>query len=280
MRLIHTLLVLPPLLGVALSALPMDDVIDQWDPRFIARSGDGYVFGPVIAETKNEAVLSRDAQTDSQHQIKVEALLVSPPKLDTVCVEQEQTVVSARNAKKQSVLQSSRGRPKSDDTRVKFQAFQDGVAYTEIPKTELKEHPAKLDAMDIRCRTVVATAREEVMLKAIVQEREEDVGHGVSVRISSMKISRKLKCDIMLEYTRPAGFGAAFVEEIHAVGANGKDLGGGRWAGDAAVFAARGKHDFEFQLKDGQDIESLRLVLCTRYEAREQRFTVKHIWDQ
>ncbi len=217
----------------------------------------------------------------NEYTVEFKSLIGLPSKLDLVCVTDELKIASAIDDKKKSLmptrsLRRSSSRSSNDD----FNAFHGGSADSELKAAELAANPYRVKEMVISATAILARKRAEVIIDATVEEDFDAIGHSMRVRLSSMKIDRSRVAEISLDYKRPKGRIAPFLEAVYALDANGNELGGGRWSKGMGIFSDSMQFKGEFAIARTANIDKFKLIILTEYEIYPLEFTIKDVFQQ
>ncbi len=234
-----------------------------------------------ILECSSGSKLDFGTKKERAYTIGFEGMLQSPSDLDIVCVSEEFHAKRANIAGGESKLEIKRAsrRSSSPEDDVKYNAVFANNANTKMRTTNLTANPFTITELLVKGRIVVATSRAEHEISAIVEEDLIDVGHGIKLRLSAMRIGAKRDADITINYTRAEGSTMAFLESVEVIDDRGKIVGGGRWAKSLRIFASRGTFKAKFNLDEGASVAKLKCVFVTEYEVRPVEFTIDGIFQ-
>lgn len=242
-------------------------------PPFKNEAGYTLVWGKV----KTTADIDLGDEKKSRYSVQMEGSMETPVDQDVVGVSRRLRVTAVADDKNASMVPYSASGNTGLSGSSPFNAVHSHVVQLELPQTALTRDATRISKMTLEAETVTATKRDEVKLPAVVMEDFKDIGQGVSVRITGLTMSAARELTVAVAYKRPdAGVRGSFIEAIHALDSEGKDLGGGRWT-EGDPFSKVGGWTAKFKIDGARVHQSFRLHLTTG-ESRKQTFDVKDIF--
>lgn len=260
--------------AAALAALP------DRPPRGVAfRQGP---YSLIVTELDASSALNFAEPKKTKHTISLEGALQAPPLRDVVAVKGDLEVLEAVATGDKDILARTKKRP---TRRYRPGTYVPVDQVTSQGKIEFRNiiltaNPYTIQSMSVRTEVIMAKKRASKRLNAIVMKEPVDVIDGLTIRISSVKLSTKGELTVVAEYVRPrAGPGGPFLEAVYALDSSEKKIGGGRWS-DGDPFGAKGKITAKLKLEPGTAHKTLRFVAVTEDEAAELTFKLTKIFRQ
>ena len=159
-------------------------------------------------------------------------------------------------------------------------AIHNGVGQVELYRTELPLDATRIASVTFNTEVVIAEERTTVEVPAVVMEDFKDVGNGLAIRITNLRMSTGRELTVSLNFKRSSdGVGGAFIEKIFALDPDHKDLGGGRWT-DGDPIGKTGIWTAKFKLSGDQTHQSFRFDIVTKSHSRRLTFEVKDIFKR
>lgn len=211
--------------------------------------------------------------------VEMETAIHVPDSLDLVCISDEMRVVSAVDEKGKALNVRSKSRSSSfikDD----FNAVLAGSAKTELKDAKLIANAYTVKSMVVQANVVIGKKRAEVIIPADVVEDRRDVGNGIRMRLSSLKIDSKRMVQLTIDYKRLEGTRGTILESVYLIDNRGNNLGGGRWNKGLSIFAPDMEFKGQYKLAAGATIAKIKCVLLTHYEVTPIEFKVTEIFQQ
>ncbi|MEX2213170.1 MAG: hypothetical protein WD768_03515 [Phycisphaeraceae bacterium] len=217
---------------------------------------------------------------DATYEIKLSGSITIPKEMDVVCVTEDCQAKSVIDARKISLLKPVLRPVVPNRARDSFNAVVGGVAMVAMDKLECAAHPYLVSKMTIEAWALLAKERKEATVPAKVAEDASDIGYGMKVRLSAMKISNQRDVELTMEILRPEGTGGTILESVIALDEKGKELGGGRWGRGLRIFEGRGRFQAEFQIPPGSNIHNFKCIMVTKHELKAITFTLDGIFQK
>jgi len=230
-------------------------------------------FTLVWGKLKTSADVNFGDAKKSKYSLELEGSMEVPTTLDVVAVVARFRLRSATDDKgaNVSIKPAAVG-------QIKYNAIHGQVGQVELPKTDLPLDATRIGTIVLDADIVIAGERDYATLPAVVMEDFKDLGHGVSIRITSLQMSADRELSVTLSYKRAAAnTSSPFMEQVYAVAPDGQDLGGGRWT-EGDPFGKTGTYTAKFKLAGKQTHQSFRFQLVTKSESRKVSFEVSNIF--
>lgn len=211
--------------------------------------------------------------------VEMEMAIHVPDALDLVCISDEMRVLSAIDEKGKALNVRSKSRSSSvakDD----FNAILSGSAKTELKDAKLIANAYTVKLMVVQANVVIGKKRAEVIIPADVVEDLRDVGNGIRLRLSSLKIDSKRMVQLTIDYKRLEGTRGTILESVYLIDNRGNNLGGGRWNKGLSIFAPDMEFKGQYKLAAGATISKIKCVLLTQYEVTPIEFKITEIFQQ
>ncbi len=260
--------------AAALAALPDEP------PRGVTFKQGPYTL--IVTELNASSDLNFAEPKKTKHTISLEGLLQTPPLRDVVAVKGDLEVLEVVGAGDNNILPRARKRPARRYRTGTYVPVDQATSRGEIEvrSTILTANPYTIQTMTVETEVIMAKKRVSKRLNAVVMKEPVDIVDGLTLRISSVKLSTKGELTVVAEYTRPmAGPGGPFLEAVYALDAEEKKIGGSRWTyGDP--FGTKGKFTFDLKLEPGTVHKRLRFVAVTEDESAVLTFKLTKIFRQ
>ena len=253
-------------------------------------SSDGLTFDVYTLETETKLVFfdpkwledsgSSKKRKGPEYSVETKgAIRKEGPGPDVIAFTEDLVPARATSDQGASILVSEKSSSKSA-WEGKFRAMKDYGAEVELKDAKLTSNPYRLKDLVVMGQALIAQQRETKTLDAIVEEDKVPVVAGISLRLSSMKISNRREVDLDIEYRRREGLGAPVLEAVYAIDSQGNTLGGGVWDKAESIFASEIKFKSKFTIPSRAKIDKLKLVFVTVYEMKPYAFIVDGVFQR
>ena len=217
---------------------------------------------------------------ESDFEIKLKAMVKLPDDMDLVCITEKIEPKSVVDAKKLNLLKPPARPTLPNRARDNYNAFLGGVAPVDLDRAEYRANPYLIATMTVEAWVLVAKERKEAKIAAKVVEDPVDIGNGMKVRLSAMKINNQRDVDLTIEFTRPEGTGGTILEAVYALDDKGNELGGGRWGKGLRIFEGQGKFTGQFSISGAANIHGFKCVMVTKHELRPVQFEIEGVFQK
>ncbi len=216
----------------------------------------------------------------SSYSIELEGTVAAPDDVDAVGVTTQLEVRLAVDGQGKQMKKATSARRSGRDRSGAYSAFHGGIGQVKVPKTRLVGDATKIRKMTVAASVVVAKKRATAKLPAVVMEDFAALGHGVSVRITALRMSASRELTVNGSYKRiNSGTQMPFIEAIYALGPDGEELGGGRWT-YGGPFGKTGALTYRFKLPKGVTHQTLKFRIVTESETRRLAFELTDIFSR
>lgn len=248
---------------------------------------DGLIFDAYKLETETELVFfdpkvveQGRALKQPEYTVEMEGAIRRDDKgLDIIAFTESLTPVRALGNQGTSILLP--GKYSNDSAwKGEFSAMKILGAEVELKDVKLTSNPYRLKEMVVMGHAVIAQQRATKILEAIVEEDKMPVVAGISLRLSSMKISSSREVQLDIEYERTEGPSGPILAAVYAIDAQGNELGGGVWDKSEGIFASNIKFKGKFPIPTRSKIDKLKLIFVTVYELKPYAFIVKDVFQK
>ena len=261
-----------------------DDLEDQGLPVF--RNRGGFALAVSEYEAKTEASFLKGKK--AEYTLSIEGLLQAPKDVDVLCFATKMTAQSAIGDRRKNLLVPQRKKSAIKDFKavLPMQDFKTRrsepmpLSKSELSKVELDRPAYEIETLEVEVAAVVVEKRTSEEVPAIVADRYIDIGNDTEVKITGKEISDKRVMTVTLNVKRAAGTRSAIIDSVIALDEDGKEVGGGRWQNDLDLFSRGYDVEVEFPLKGKESIESLRIVLATKYEVQRVRLEIEGLFQR
>ncbi len=260
--------------AAALVALPEEP------PRGVTFKQGPYTLILTELNASNELNFAEPKKT--KRTISLEGALQTPPLRDVVAVKASLEILEAvDDAGKNILAPTKRRRSRTYKTGTYAPVSQaTSCGEIELKNTTLTANAYTIRSMTVETEVIMAKKRASKRLNAVVMKESVDIVDGLTLRISSVKLSAKGELTVVAEYTRPMpGPGGPFLEAVYALDAEEKKIGGGRWT-DGDPFGTKGKFTAELQLERGTEHKILRFVAVTEDESKILTFKLTKVFQK
>jgi len=236
-------------------------------------------FTLVWGKLKTWAEVDLGDEKKSKYSIQLDGSMEVPSTgLDVVCVYKKfriRTVTDEKGGDMTPKLPASTGYVYNA-----YSAIHDNVGQVELAKIDLPRDATRIGTMVFDTNIIIALKRDEATLPAVVMEDFKDIGHGISVRVTSLQMSNDRQLTVVISYKRAeADTTGPFTEALYALDPAGKEIGGGRWI-EGDPFGKTGQWTGRFKIDGSQRHQSFRFVLVTESRSQDLSFTVKDIFGR
>jgi len=240
------------------------------------------------------ALTELDAESDvdftrrrpTRHSVRIKGLCRMPADVDAVAAARRMRVASLVDARGDSlIVPPKKSSGKSGPSRYRMGTFgpvgeKTRIAPVEIDKLDLTRSSYTIARMAVELVVVVARKRGSTGVPAAVMEKHVEIAEGLTVRIGGLRMSAKRELSLSLEYARRgAGPVGPFLTAVHAVGADGEVIGGGRLP-EGDPMGPKGRINVRFHVGGEQKIKSLRLTAVTDSKIRRVPFELTGIFQK
>ena len=266
--------------GVLASA--QDD--DEAPLRGAAFKTWGYELALTELDAESDVDFTRKRPT--RHSVQIKGLCRMPADVDAVAATRRMRVTTLVDAQGDSlIVPPKRSSGKSGPSRYRMGTFglvaeKTRIVPIEIDKVDLTRNSYTIAKVAVELVVVVARKRRSTGVPAAVMEKHLEIADGLAVRIASLRLSAKRELSLSLEYARRgSGPVGPFLTAVHAIGADGDVIGGGRLP-DGDPMGPKGRINVRFQLAGEQKIKSLRLTAVTDSKIRKVPFELTGVFQK
>lgn len=271
-------------LCLALPQAQADDLKALKVPVYRDRAGFGLAVTEYALQT-NAELLEGEAP---EHTIDLSGLIQPPEREDVLCFGTTLFAKSAEDGRGKDLLLPQRRRGRDQV----FKALLPSTDYKNRKGEPLLLCPVTLDSIEldeagyaVEELTVVATAvvvedRASEEIDAEVSGEFIDIGHDMSVQVSSKEVDKKGEMTVKLNVKRSGDKRSAVIDSLFALNKRGKAIGGGRWTNELDLFAKGYEVELIFPLTgDENAVDQLRIVLATEYEIEEVELVIEDLFQ-
>ena len=262
-----------------------NDLEDSDLPVFEDEGGDGYFIAITGYDTSSRAEF--DDRDPFKHTASLDVVLQAPDGEDVLCFATKIKAVSAKNEDNDDLKERDRRRSRGNTEfkaalpSEKYEGRRGkplNIAEAEMPEITLSRPAYEIEELVLEATAVVVEKRESTEIPAEVADRFIDIGNDTSVKVTLMKVDRG-KMRVELDLKRPEGDKAAVLDAVYALNDRGRIVGGGKWINELDIFDKDYDCNLEFEFLGDDSIESLRVVLATKYKVVPVRFEVEELFS-
>ena len=230
-----------------------------------------------LSKAKVASDVDFNTEAKTRHALELWGTVDAPTDLDAVCVTRRFRIVAVGDANKADIYKPPSSPPSPKWGNGEYNAFHSSVAYMEVEKFDLLRHPTFIRSLSLQADVLVAVKRQDKTIPAVVMEDFQELLDGMSLRTTKLEMTKDRELTVLMDYKRPeAGTTGTFIEAIHALDPEDKNLGGGRWI-EGDPFGKNGKFTAKFRLAGDQVHKSFRITFVTSSTSRTISMELKDI---
>ncbi len=234
-------------------------------------------FCVALARAKVSSEMDYNTESKTRHCLELWGSFDAPSNVDAVCVTKRFRVTAAQDPNNTNMYKPPATPASPRWGNGEYNAFHDAVAYMEVEKFDLSRHPTFMRTLSLQADVLVAVKRQDKIIPACVMEDFQELLDGISVRTTRLEMTKDRELTVVMDYKRPqTGTVGTFIEAIHALAPDNKDLGGGRWT-EGDPFGKYTKFTARFKLAGDQVHKSFRIIFVTESTSRTISMELKDI---